>query len=55
MKKKHLGVHKDLEEQKSGIHSMQAQTTRLEVVIKGLEKVGVADQIRSDQIRSDQI
>ena len=23
LKKKHVGVHKDLEEQKSGLHSMQ--------------------------------
>ena len=38
MKKKHLGVHKDLEEQKTGIHCMQAETIRLEGVIKGLEK-----------------
>jgi chromosome segregation ATPase len=38
LKKKHIGVHKDLEDQKTGIHSMQAEQTRLEIVIKGLEK-----------------
>ena len=27
LKKKHVGVHKDLEEQKSGLHSMQARLT----------------------------
>lgn len=38
LKKKHVGVHKDLEEQKTGLHSMQAEQNRLEIVIKGLEK-----------------
>ena len=39
LKKKHIGIHKDLEDQKTGIHSMQAEQNRLEIVIKGMEKV----------------
>ena len=38
LKKKHLGVHKDLEDQKTSITSMFTEHSRLEVVIKGLEK-----------------
>ena len=30
LKKKHVGVHKDLEEQKSGLHSMQVPKTQHE-------------------------
>ena len=38
LKKKHFAVHKDLEDQKSSISSMNSEQSRLETVIKGLEK-----------------
>ena len=38
LKKKHFAVHKDLEEQKTSISSMNSEQSRLETVIKGLEK-----------------
>ena len=32
LKKKHMGVHKDLEEQKSGLHSMQVHKINWQII-----------------------
>ena len=44
LKKKHVGVHKDLEEQKSGLHSMQvSKTPKRSFQLKSAQDLGLRD------------
>ena len=44
LKKKHVGVHKDLEEQKSGLHSMQvSKTPKRSFQLKSAQDLGLRE------------
>lgn len=46
MKKKHVAVHKDLEDQKQSISSMNSEQSRLETVIKASSDLEIEEKLK---------